>query len=130
MTEFLLELLKAVALAALPVCAAFFVRFIERKSAQAQEQTESEKARALLAQVTDAVTTAVTFTNQTMVDALKKNGPLDHDAQKAALKLCLSKALFLLSDTAKTALDETYGDAATYLISRIEAEVKKQKGLP
>lgn len=58
------------------------------------------------------------------------NVSTDYLLNRAAAKLCLSKALFLLSDTAKTALDETYGDAATYLISRIEAEVKKQKPSP
>ncbi|MBQ7144715.1 MAG: hypothetical protein IJR65_06115 [Oscillospiraceae bacterium] len=129
MTDFLLDLIKAVAIAAIPVCAAYLVRFIDRKSAQVQEQTENEKIKALLAQVTDAVTTAVMFTNQTMVDALKKNGSLSKEDQAAALQLSLDKALSLLSGVAKTALDDIYGDAAAYLTSRIEAEVKNQKSV-
>lgn len=129
MTNFLLELIKAVAIAAIPVCAAFLVRFIDRKSAQVQEQTENEKIKSLLAQVTDAVTTAVMFTNQTMVDALKKNGSLSKEDQSAALQLSLDKALSLLSGVAKTALDDIYGNAAAYLTSRIEAEVKNQKSM-
>ena len=64
-----------------------------------------------------------------MVDALKKNGSLSKEDQAAALQLSLDKALSLLSGVAKTALDDIYGDAAAYLTSRIEAEVKNQKSV-
>ena len=127
MQEFLLELLRAVALAAIPVCAAYVVKFLDKKSAQVIAQTESDRAKDLLAQVTDAVTTAVAFTNQTMVDALRRQGGLNRQEAVEALQLCLNKTLSLLSDVAKRQLDLVYGDAAAYLTSRIEAEVKNQK---
>ena len=127
MTEFLLELVKAIALAAIPVCGAFAVKYLERKSAQIAAQTESERAKDLLTQVTDAVTTAVTFTNQTMVDALRRQGGLSREEQAEALQLSLDKTLSLLSEVARNQLDLIYGDAAAYLTSRIEAEVKNQK---
>ena len=129
MTEFLLELIKAVALAAVPVCGAYAVKFLRQKSAQIAERTESDRVKDLLAQVTDAVTTAVTYTNQTMVDALRKQGGLSKEEQKEALQLSLNKALSLLSEVARNQLDQIYGDVSAYLTSRIEAEVKKQKEL-
>lgn len=129
MLEFLLELIQAVALAAIPVCSAYAVKFLKSKSAQIAEQTESDRIKDLLAQVTDAVTTAVTYTNQTMVDALRKQGGLSKEEQKKALQLSLNKALSLLSEVARNQLDLIYGDVSAYLTSRIEAEVKKQKEL-
>lgn len=129
MLEFLLELIRAVALAAIPVCSAYAVKFLKKKSAQIAEQTESDRIKDLLAQVTDAVTTAVTYTNQTMVDALQKQGGLSKEEQKEALQLSLNKALSLLSEVARNQLDLIYGDVSAYLTSRIEAEVKKQKEL-
>ena len=127
MTEFLLELIKAVALAAVPVCGAYAVKFLRQKSAQIAERTESDRVKDLLAQVTDAVTTAVTYTNQTMVDALRRNGGLTAEEAKEALRLSLNKALSLLSEVARNQIEQLYGDITAYLTSRIEAEVKTQK---
>lgn len=127
MKEFLFELLQAIATAAIPVCAAFLVQFLRRKSAQIGAQTDSLEVKELLDEVTDAVTTAVTYTSQTYVDALKKNGIFDTDAQKAALQKSLDKAISLLSESARSALAEIYGDLNEYLTSKIEAEVRNQK---
>ena len=120
-------LLKAVVTAAVPVCTAYLAAFLKKKSAQAVAQTESAKAKALAEQVTDAVCTAVTYTSQTYVDALKRSSGFDKDAQRAALMKSLEKAEALLSEAALVALEETYGSAQSYLVSRIEAEVRNQK---
>ena len=81
MKEFLTELLQAVATAAIPVCAAYLVQFLRRKSKQIGAQIDSLDTKELLAEVTEAVTTAVTYTSQTYVYALKKNGIFDKKAQ-------------------------------------------------
>lgn len=127
MKEFLFELLQAVATAAIPVCAAFLVQFLRRKTEQIGAQTDSLEVKELLSEVTDAVATAVTFTSQTFVDTLKKNGLFNEAAQKEALQKSLDKALSLLSESAKKALNEIYGDLNEYLTSKIEAEVRNQK---
>ena len=127
MTEFLLALIKAVALAAIPVCGAYAAKFLRQKSAQIAERTESDRVKDLLAQVTDAVTTAVTYTNQTMVDALRRSGGLTAEDAKEAMRLSLNKALSLLSEVARNQIEQLYGDITAYLTSRIEAEVKTQK---
>ena len=127
MKEFILMLMQAVIAAAVPVCAAYFVGFLKKKSAQAQAQTENIKTKELMEQVTDAVCTAVTYTSQTFVDALKRTDGFTKDAQNEALRKSLRKAEELLSPVAINALHDLYGSAEDYLISRIEAEVRNQK---
>lgn len=130
MSEFLTQLLQAVITAAIPVCGAFLIQFLNRKSAQIAAETDNEELKSLLEQVNDAVTKAVTYTTQTFVDSMKKNGVFDAEAQAEALQKSLDKTLALLSEVAKSALEEIYGDLNEYLTVRIEAEVKNQKGTP
>lgn len=127
MKEFLFELLQAVATAAVPVCVAFLVQFLRRKSAEAAARTDSLTTKELLAEVTEAVTTAVTYTSQTYVDALKKKGIFDTQAQTEALQKSKDKALSLLSESAKDVLASIYGDLNSYLETMIEAQVRVQK---
>lgn len=127
MKEFIIELLQAVATAAVPVCAAFLVQFLWRKSEEIGAQVDSLTTKKLLAEVTEAVTTAVTYTSQTYVDTLKKYGIFDKDAQLKALEKSKDKTLSLLSASAKSILAEIYGDLNAYLETKIEAEVRSQK---
>ncbi len=127
MNEFLSTLLQAVATAAIPVCAAYLVQFLRRKSKQIRAQTDSLTTKELLAEVTEAVATAVTYTSQTYVDALKKSGVFDKKAQLEALQKSKDKTLALLSESAKSVLAEIYGDLDAYLETKIEAEVRAQK---
>lgn len=130
MNEFLTQLLQAVITAAIPVCGAFLVNYLNKKSAQAAAETNSAEMKSLIEQVNDAVTKAVTYTTQTFVESMKKNGIFDAEAQSEALQKSLDKTLALLSEVAKNALEEIYGDLNEYLTVRIEAEVKNQKGTP
>ena len=127
MNAFIIELLQAIATAAIPVCAAYLVQYLRRKSEQIIAQTDNMTIKAFLAEATDAVSTAVTYTSQTFVDALKKEGSFDKDKQQEALEKSLDKAISLLSEPAKKALEDIYGDLAAYLTSKIEAEVRSQK---
>ena len=127
MNAFIIELLQAIATAAIPVCAAYLVQYLHRKSEHIIAQTDNMTIKAFLAEATDAVSTAVTYTSQTFVDALKKEGNFNKDKQQEALKKSLDKAISLLSESAKNALTDIYGDLEEYLTSKIEAEVRSQK---
>ena len=127
MNAFIIELLQAIATAAIPVCAAYLVQYLRRKSEQIIAQTDNMTIKAFLVEATDAVSTAVTYTSQTFVDALKKEGKFDKDKQQEALKKSLDKAISLLSESAKNALTDIYGNLEAYLTSKIEAEVRSQK---
>ena len=127
MNAFIIELLHTIATAAIPVCAAYLVQYLRRKSEQIIAQTDNMTIKAFLTEATDAVSTAVTYTSQTFVDALKKEGKFDKDKQQEALKKSLDKAISLLSESAKNALTDIYGNLEAYLTSKIEAEVRSQK---
>jgi len=123
MKEFLLELLQAMATAAVPVCAAFLIQFLRRKSKQLSSLTDKE----LLAEITDAVATAVAFTSQTYVDALKKGGEFTKEAQAKAAQKAFKACCAALSAEAVAFIETHYGDFTKYLTTKIEAEVRAQK---
>lgn len=127
MKEFVLELLQAVATAAVPICAAYLVQFLRRKSKQIGAQTDSLTTKKMLDEVTVAVTTAVTYVSQTYVDELKKNGTFTRENQKVAMNLAVDQTKKLLTAEAKSFLSKTYGRLNDYLVSRAEAEVRRQK---
>ena len=127
MNTFIIELLHALATAAIPVCAAYLIQYLRRKSEQIIAQTDNMTIKAFLAEATDAVSTVVTYTSQTFVDTLKKEGKFDKDKQQEALNKSLDKAISLLSEPAKKALEDIYRDLGAYLTSKIEAEVRSQK---
>ena len=127
MNAFIIELFHALATAAIPVWTAYLIQYLHRKSEQIIAQTDNMTIKAFLTEATDAVSTAVTYTSQTFVDALKKEGKFDKDKQQEALEKSLDKAISLLSEPAKKALEDIYGDLAAYLTSKIEAEVRSQK---
>ena len=61
------------------------------------------------------------------MDALKKGGIFDKEAQLEALRKSKDKTLSLLSVSAKKVLADIYGDLDAYLETKIEAEVRVQK---
>jgi len=127
MKEFLLELLRVLAMAAIPVCTAFLIQFLRRKSEQVKAQTSSTAAKELLTEITDAVTTAVAYVSQTYVDTLKKNGEFTKEAQSKAAQQAFSICRASLSSDAIAFIEARCGDLTRYLTMKIEAEVRAQK---
>ena len=127
MNDFLTTLLKAVLVAAVPVCAAFIGKGIKALADYLGRKSESDVAKRFLDAVADAVSTAVTYTSQTYVDALKKSGEFTKENQEFALKVAIAKAKALLTEDAIKYLEGAYGSVERYLEGRIEAEVRNQK---
>ncbi len=127
MNDFLTTLLQAVLVAAVPVCAAFIGKGIKALADYLGRKSESDVAKRFLDAVADAVSTAVTYTSQTYVDALKKSGEFTKENQEFALKVAIAKAKALLTEDAIKYLEGAYGSVERYLEGRIEAEVRNQK---
>lgn len=127
MNEFLSALLQAVVIAVVPVLATFAGKGLKALAAYLGEKSQNETARKYLDEAAQAISTAVTFTSQTYVDALKKSGQFDKKAQEWALQVALVQAQRLLTEEAKEFLTGAYGDLKLYLEGRIEAEVRNQK---
>jgi len=63
----------------------------------------------------------VIATNQTYVDTLKREGKFDGEAQKIAFQKTYDSVIAILSEDAKTYLNEAIGDLQAYIINQIEA---------
>ena len=75
----------------------------------------------------ETIAKCVSATNQTYVDALKKAGSFDAEAQKHAFEMTLNAVMNVLGKDAIEYLTAIYGDLTGYLTTLIEAEVKAQK---
>ncbi len=128
MKEFILVLLQAVIIAAVPVVTTYLCNFLKQKSNQAAAKTNNDLAASYIKEAADAITTAVTFTSQTYVDNLKNSGTFTVENQKEAFNKAMNKAVEILSAEAKEYLTKAYGDLTNYLTTKIEAEVRNQKG--
>lgn len=127
MNEFLSTLLQAVIIAAVPVCAGAIIKGIQAGAKYLAAKVENDTAKKYLEDVADAVSTAVTYTSQTYVDRLKSSKQFSKENQEEALKMAVDQAEKLLTAEARAFLESAYGDLNAYLISRIEAEVRRQK---
>ena len=105
----------------------FFIKWINVKEQEINVKVENETASKYIAMVAQTITDCVIATNQTYVDALKKENAFTKEAQIEAFQKTLNAVLAVLSEDAKAYLAEAYGDVNAYLTTRIEAEVKLQK---
>lgn len=106
---------------------AYVVALLRRETAKIEKQLDNETAAKYIQMATDAVTQAVTYTAQTYVDALKKQGAFTKEAQLAAFKQAKDKVLEILSDTAVNALAQIYGDFDAWLNTKIEQVCRETK---
>ncbi len=127
MNEFLSTLLQAVIIAVVPICAGAIIKGVQAGARYLAAKSESEIAKKYLTDVADAISTAVTYTSQTYVDALKNSGNFTKENQEEALQKAVEQAEKLLTAEARAFLEKAYGDLNAYLVSRIEAEVRVQK---
>lgn len=114
----------------LGVLTMYLVQFIRMKSQEIADKTDSDLADKYIQMLTDTITTCVIATNQTYVEALKRQGKFDKEAQKEAFKLTYNAVMAVLTDEAKHYLTAIYGDLTAYITTRIEAEVNVSKIIP
>ena len=127
MKEFLSTVLLAVLTTAVPLLTAHAIRYIQRAGERAQANTDDIKVQGYIKEITDAISDAVEATSQTYVDALKKAGKFDDEAQREAARRALTACIASISPAANAFIKSVYGDFEVYLKNKIEAEVRKQK---
>lgn len=89
--------------------------------------SNAEKVANLGDIIKSAVSTSVTYVNQTLVDKLKKEGQFTIDKQSEVLNVALDRCKILIDKNATEYIKQNFGDETIYLKTLIEAEVKKQK---
>lgn len=126
----LYEILQVCVIPLLGVLTAFIVKYINMKSVEIQANVDNDMADKYIAMVADTVSACVIATNQTYVEALKKENAFTAEAQKEAFNLTYNAVMAILTDEAKEYLAEIYGDVAAYITNKIEAEVNISKIVP
>lgn len=109
------------------VLVAYMVKYINAKGNEIAANVDSELASKYIVMLTTTIADCVVATNQTYVEALKKEGKFDKDAQAKAFQMTYDAVMDILTDDAKEYLANFYGDLTLYLTKRIEAEVVANK---
>lgn len=123
----LYEVLQVCVIPLLGVLTTYLIKYINAKSKEIQEQVDNELAAKYIQMLSDTITDCVIATNQTYVEALKKDNAFTKEAQEEAFKKTYEAVLNTLTDDAIGYLAEIYGDLNSYIKTKIEAEVNNQK---
>lgn len=123
----LYQVLEVCVIPLLGVATAFLINFIKIKSKEAQDKIDNDTADKYIGMLADTITACVIATNQTYVEALKKDNAFTAEAQKEAFNLTFDAVMAVLTDDAKKYLTSIYGDLNAYISAKIEAEVNLNK---
>lgn len=123
----LYQILEVCVIPLLGVATAFLVNFIKIKSKETQDKIDNDTADKYIGMLADTISACVIATNQTYVEALKKENAFTKEAQQEAFQLTFDAVMAVLTDDAKNYLTNIYGDLNTYISAKIEAEVNLNK---
>lgn len=126
-TMLIKEIFEVCIIPLLGVLTAYFVKWVNAKSAELSASRENELERKYLNMLNDTITNCVIATTQTYVDTLKKQNSFDVEAQKKAFAMTYSAVMELLTDEATEYLNTIIGDLSLYITQKIESEVKLNK---
>ena len=105
----------------------FLIVFISKKAQELKATTDNELYHKYIDMLEQTIINCVIATNQTYVDALKREGKFDGEAQKIAFQKTYDSVMAILSEDAKIYLNEAMGDLQAYIINQIEAQVNLNK---
>ena len=125
--ELLYKLVEVCLIPLLGILTAYAVKFIKIKGDEIAVKLNNEKANKYITLVSQTITDCVIATNQTYVEALKKDNAFSADAQKAAFQMTYDAVMAVLTDDAKDYIVAVYGDLSAYIATKIEAEVNLNK---
>ena len=103
------------------------VQFIKTKTEELNANNSNEVLSKYIEMLSNTICECVIATNQTYVEALKKQGKFDAEAQKKAFTMTLNAVMNIMGKEAILYLNEACGDLSIYISNLIEAEVKAQK---
>ena len=92
-----------------------------------KQKTNDDTAKKYLDMLNNTISNVVLATTQTYVEALKKEGKFDAEAQKKAFQQTYDNVMKLLTDEAVKYITTSVGDLETYVTNKIEAEVQINK---
>ena len=121
------EIFKLIIFPVLSIGGIYLTYLITVKINELKQKTDNEMADKYLTILNNSICDAVLTTTQTYVEALKKEGKFDAEAQKVAFEKTYNAVMAVLTEDAKEVLGEVIGDLNTYVTNKIEAEVLLNK---
>ena len=125
--ELVAQIFEVCIIPLLGVLTAFFVKWVNVKTAEIADTRKNETEKKYLNMLNDTISDCVIATTQTYVDTLKKQGAFDAEAQKVAFTMTYEAVVKLLTDEATEYLNEAVGDLNLYITQKIESEVNLNK---
>lgn len=125
--EMLYQILEVCVIPLLGILTVYAVKFIKVKSDEIKTKADNDLADKYIDLLSTTISDCVIATNQTYVEALKKENAFTAEAQRKAFELTYDAVLEVLSDDAVIYLTSIYGDLSKYITAKIEAEVNLNK---
>ena len=125
--ELVAQIFEVCIIPLLGVLTAFFVKWVNVKTTEIADTRKNETEKKYINMLNNTISDCVIATTQTYVDALKKQGAFDAEAQKAAFTMTYEAVVKLLTDEATEYLNEAVGDLNLYITQKIESEVNLNK---
>ena len=104
----------------LAVLTGYIVTWIKAKTAEIEQNKYTDL-------ISDTIIQCVIATNQTYVEALKKEGKFDAEAQEKAFEITKQAVLGVLTNQARDFIELSYGDVEAWLNQQIEATINTYK---
>lgn len=104
----------------LAVLTGYLVTWIKAKTAEIEQNKYTDL-------ISDTIIQCVIATNQTYVEALKKEGKFDAEAQEKAFEITKQAVLAVLTNQARDFIEMSYGDVEAWLNQQIEATINTYK---
>lgn len=123
------QIFKLIVFPVLSIGGVYLTYLITVKINELKQKSKNELVDKYLGLLNDSISNAVLTTTQTYVEALKKEGKFDLEAQKAAFNKTFDAVMTVLTEDAKEALAEAIGDLNVYVTNKIEAEVRMTKNV-
>ena len=126
-TELLTQIFEVCILPLLGILTTFFVKWVNARIGEISDNRKNETEKKYLDMLNNTISDCVIATTQTYVDALKKQGAFDAEAQKVAFNMTYEAVIKLLTNEAQIYLNEAIGDLNLYITQKIESEVNLNK---
>lgn len=121
------QIFEIVILPLLGIGTAYVIALVRAKIQEMKEKKQDVLYHKYLDMLNITITDCVLATTQTYVEALKKEGKFDLEAQKIAFTKTYENVMAILADEAKEYLQTAIGDLSAYVENMIEAEVNRNK---
>ena len=105
----------------------YLIYFLSVKTEEIKDKIDNDTFDKYLDMLNNTITQCVIATTQTYVEALKKEGKFDAEAQKIAFQKTYDSVMSILTTESKYYLQIALGDLEAYVNNKIEAEVALNK---